>query len=396
MFASFFYLLRARGLKISLNEWITFIEAIDKGLSEASFTQFYYLARSLLIKSEVEYDKFDCVFLEYFKNMEFDSEALSQDLMTWLNNPKYRKHNNLGLSEWTRGLSGEKIRKMFKERLEEQKEEHNGGTYWIGTGGTSPFGNSGKSLNGIRVGGSSQHRTAISVASERRFRDFQQDTILDMRSFQVAFRSLRQFSSRTNAPRTVLNINETIQQTCNNAGHLKLAFEKPRKNIVKLMLLMDSGGSMETYSSLCASLFQAVNKSNYFKDLRIYYFHNCFNDRLYQTPHIFYSNSVGVDWVLQNIDSEYKVIIVGDALMSTWELTDTPWFRDKNIPSGLQQLRMFREKYPHLVWLNPIEEAPKPNSYWGESYHIVRKEVDMHRLTIKNLTTIMKKLMVTR
>lgn len=397
MFVSFFYLLRARGLKVSLSEWMTLVEAMDKGLFGANFTQFYYMARSILVKSEADYDKFDKVFLEFFKDMEFDSEEIAEELMRHLNDPNHDKKGDQGRGRLSLRFSDEKIRKMFEDRLKEQgADEHNGGTYWVGTDGASPFGNDGEALKGIRVGGVSKRRSAMEVAGDRKFRDFRDDTVLDTRSFQVAFRSLRQFSTRIEAPRTELNLDETIKETSNNSGHLKLVFEKPRKNTVKLLLLMDSGGSMDIYSNLCTSLFQAVNKSNHFKDLKTYYFHNCFSDKLYTTPRIIYRESIDTKWVLDNIDSEYKVIVVGDALMSTWELLDNRYYRDGTRPSGLEWLRIFKERYPHLVWLNPTDEEPRPGGFWGQSLLVIRKEVDMYKLTVENLGKVMKKLMVVR
>ena len=397
MFASFFYLLRARGLQVSLNEWMTFVEALDKGLFGANFTQFYYLARSILVKSEADYDRFDRAFLEFFKDVPFDSEALAEELLKLLDDPNHEKKGDQGRGRNVLSLSDEKIRKMFKERLEEQNnEEHNGGSYWIGTDGASAFGNDGEALKGIRVGGKSKRRLAMSVAGERRFRDFRDDTVLDTRDFQLAFRSLRQFSSRIDAPRTELNVDGTIKETCDNSGHLKLVFDKPRKNTVKLMLLIDSGGSMDLYSDLCTSLFQAVSKSNHFKDLKVFYFHNCFTNKLYKTPQILYRESVETDWILQNLDSDYKVIVVGDALMSTWELVDNRYYRQESQPSGLERLRMFKERYPHLVWLNPTDDEPRPGGFWGKSYLLIKNEIDMYKLTVENLGMVMKKLMVAR
>ena len=164
MFSAFFYLLRARGLDVSLNEWLTLMEALEKGLAQSSLTSFYYLARAILVKSETEYDTFDGAFLEYFKDVEFYDE-IPQELMDWLNNPK-EKPNNYDYDQdmYNRSLSAETIQKMLMERLQEQKEEHNGGKYWVGTGGMSVFGNDGNATNGIRVGGVSRRLSALHVA----------------------------------------------------------------------------------------------------------------------------------------------------------------------------------------------------------------------------------------
>ncbi len=397
MFGSFFYLLRARGLDVSLSEWLTFVEAMDKRLLDADLTQFYYLTRAILVKSEADFDKFDRVFLEFFKDVAFESDELPPELLRWLNDPNHGKLGDQGRGEWLLGLDNDQIRRMFRERLAEQTSEHNGGTYWIGTDGASPFGNDGESRKGIRVGGASRRRMAMSVAGERKYRDFRDDAALNTRSFQLAFRRLRQFSNQVDAPRTELNMGETITATCNNAGHLKLVFGKPRKNTVKLMLLIDSGGSMDCYSGLCAALFQAVSKSNHFKDLKVYYFHNCFKTQLYTTPRITYRESVKTDWVLQNISGEYRVIIIGDALMDPMELTGVhynPGGRDT--PTGLQRLRQFKERYRHLAWLTPEDNASMVGSFWGESFEIIRREVDTRTLTVENLTKVIKKLMVQR
>ena len=273
MFTSFFYLLRARGLKVSLNEWMSLIEALDKGLHGSSFTGFYYLCRSVLVKSEADFDKFDGAFLEFFKDMELTDE-LPQELLDWLENPKEKPGEEFDMdramqNEW---LSQEEIQRMFLERLQEQKEEHNGGSYWVGTGGVSVFGNSGFSPRGIRVGGEGGQRRAFQVAGERKFRDFRDDNTLDIRQFQMAFRRLRQFSAKADEARTEFDIDGTIRETCDNAGNLKVVYERPRKNTVKILLLMDSGGSMDYYSRMCSALFQAVSKSNHFKDLQVFYF----------------------------------------------------------------------------------------------------------------------------
>ena len=294
MFTAFFYLLRSRGLKVSMNEWMTLMEALDKGLHQSSFTGFYYLCRSVLVKSEADFDKFDGAFLEFFKGVEFEGE-LPKELMDWLTNPKEKPGDQFDMeramqNEW---ISQAEIQKMFLERLEEQKEEHNGGSYWVGTGGVSVFGNSGFSPRGIRVGGEGGKRRAFQVASERKFRDFRQDNTLDTRQFQMAFRRLRQFSAKAEEAKTEFDIDGTIRETCDNAGKLKVVYDRPRKNTVKVLLLMDSGGSMDYYSRLCSMLFQAVSKSNHFKDLQVFYFHNCIYSKIYTDPQLRPKSEIG-------------------------------------------------------------------------------------------------------
>ena len=398
MFTAFFYLLRSRGLKVSMNEWMTLMEALDKGLHQSSFTGFYYLCRSVLVKSEADFDKFDGAFLEFFKGVEFEGE-LPPELMEWLTNPKEKPGDQFDMeramqNEW---ISQAEIQKMFLERLEEQKEEHNGGSYWVGTGGVSVFGNSGFSPRGIRVGGEGGKRRAFQVASERKFRDFRQDNTLDTRQFQMAFRRLRQFSAKAEEVKTEFDIDSTIRETCDNAGKLKVVYDRPRKNTVKVLLLMDSGGSMDYYSRLCSMLFQAVSKSNHFKDLQVFYFHNCIYSKIYTDPQLRPKSVIPTEWILKNLSSEYKVIIVGDAQMEPSELLDPSYYnygaRD-NI-TGIEWLTRFREKYPHLVWLNP-SERPYWGGWWAKTYDIIRKDFDMYDLSIDGLNAALKKLMVNR
>lgn len=398
MFTAFFYLLRARGLKVSLNEWMTLIEALDMGLHQSSLSAFYYLCRSILVKSEADFDKFDGAFLEFFKDVQFTDE-LPQELLDWLENPKEQPGDTFDMERAMQNerLSQAEIQKMFLERLEEQKEEHNGGSYWVGTGGVSVFGNSGFSPRGIRVGGEGGQRRAFQVASERKFRDFRHDNTLDTRQFQMAFRRLREFSTRADEAKTEFDIDGTIRATCDNAGNLKVVYDRPRKNTVKVMLLMDSGGSMDYYSRLCSALFQSVSKSNHFKDLQVFYFHNCIYSRIYTDPRLRPKSVIPTDWILKNISSEYKVIIVGDAQMEPSELLDGSYYSYgvcDSIP-GIEWLTRFREKYPHLIWLNP-SERPYWGGWWAKTYDIIHKDFDMYDLSIDGLNAGLKKLMVNR
>ena len=228
MFEDFLYLLRRNGLKVSLTEWMALMEALHKGLHGASFTGFYHLCRCLLVKSEADFDSFDRSFLEYFKDVPFQQEV-SQELLDWLNRPdvlsdyatwdEAQALRNMGFSE-------EEIERMLKERMQEQTEEHNGGSYWVGTHGMSMFGNSGNSPKGIRVGGESMHRRAFRVAGERKFRDFRRDNTLDTRQFQVALRKLRQFSGLVDLPPTEFDVDNTIKDTADNGGVLKVRYKR--------------------------------------------------------------------------------------------------------------------------------------------------------------------------
>lgn len=397
MFAAFFYLLRSRGLDVSLNEWITLLEGMAKGLHRSSLTGFYHLCRCLVVKNETEYDRFDQVFLEFFQGVPWKGE-LPDELLDWLNHPAEDLARTIEQLR-TQGFPDETLEellKMLQERLEEQTEEHNGGSYWVGTQGRSPFGNNGWRPNGIRVGGRSQHRSAMLVAGERKFRDFRKDNTLDTRQFQIAFRTLRQLSVQADSTDKELDVDGTVRDTCDNAGTLRVRYKNPRRNTVKVLLLMDSGGSMEYYAGLCSQLFQAATKSNHFKELHTYYFHNCVYDQLYESPRL-WGDSVPTEWLLQNYDSSYKVILVGDAAMNPYELREPhyDWSRGTYGPSGLQQLQLLQNHYPYLIWLNP-EPTPTRPTYWTQTHYELAQLFPMYTLSADGLEAGMKRLMARR
>ena len=395
MFLSFFYLLRQRGLNVSLNEWLVLLEALEKNLHETSLTGFYHLCKAVVVKSEADFDRFDQVFLEFFKGVPYTDEIPSE-VMDWLNHPMADLKRSLeelkksGFPEETM----EELLKKLEERLKEQDSEHNGGAKWVGTQGTSPFGNSGWHPNGIRIGGESMHRTAMSVAGERKFRDFRKDNKLDTRQFQLAFRLLRQLSVQADAQEKVLDVDGTIRDTCDNAGSLKVRYTTPRKNAVKVLLLMDSGGSMTPFANLCSMLFQAAVKSNHFKELHTFYFHNCIYSEVYSNPRLWGEDAVTTEWLLQNFDSSYKVIIVGDAAMNPYELYGKRynWMNGTYGPPGLDWLNKLKKQYPYLIWLNP-NPLPTTSSFWTTTHTDLAKLFPMYQLTVEGLEEGLKSLM---
>lgn len=398
MFVAFFYLLRQRGLDVSPNEWMTLLEGLEKGLHRSSLTGFYHLCRAIVVKSEVEFDRFDQVFMEFFKDIPFTGE-LPDEMLEWLEHPSedlkrtLEELKSMGFPD----ESMEELLKLLQERLEEQDAEHNGGSKWVGTQGRTPWGNSGWHPNGIRIGGQGQHRTAMAVAGERKFRDFRKDNTLDTRQFQMAFRLLRQLSVQTESAEKELDVDSTIHDTCENAGALQVRYKNPRKNTVKVLLLMDSGGSMDYYSGLCSMLFQAATKSNHFKELHTFYFHNCIFSSLFRGPQLWRSGEVATEWVLQNFDSSYKVIIVGDAAMNPYELREKQfqWGQGTYAPSGLEWLEKFRKQYPYLIWLNP-EPMPSKPDYWTQTHYQLGQIFEMYDLSAEGLEKGMKRLMVRR
>lgn len=399
MFIDFFYYLRSCGLKVSLNEWMSLVEAMHRGLHDSSLTGFYYLARMILVKSESDFDRFDRAFLEYFKNVK-SIEELPQELLDWLSTPiTPRDYDKAEVDRRFAGLDLAEIRRMLEERLREQTERHDGGSKWVGTGGTSPFGNSGYAPTGVRVGGESRHRNAVQVAAQRQYQDFRKDTTLNIRQFQMAFRRLRQLSNRAEGPKDELQLDKTIQATCENAGHLKLEFDRPRTNELKLLLLFDSGGSMWPHTQLCSQLFRAAHQSNHFKALKTYYFHNCPYETLSFGADYWRGEGVDTEKLIANLSPDWRVIFVGDGAMALSELTDKGGCIDYyhyNQQPGIHYIRQFAKRFPHLVWLNPIPENNWPYTHGRASIQLLRQEVDMYPLSLDGLDAALKRLMVNR
>ncbi len=400
MFIKFFETLREKGLRVTLGEWLTLQEALDKGLCTSSLTQFYYVARMILVKSETDFDKFDMAFEECFKAAQRETEV-GKEMLRWLDKSDMMElaheeaRSHLNQVEEIQ-IDKEDVEETFKQRLKDQDSEHNGGSFWIGTMGKTSFGNMGGNVGGVRVGGKTGYQSAFAVVGARKYRDFRDDRVLDNRQFQMAFRKLRQFSSRLDIPETELDINCTVDKTCNNGGCLQIVMQKPRKNAVKLLLLMDSGGTMIPFSSLLNDLFQAIHKSNHYKDVKTYYFHNCIYSKMYKTPECENGDWVDTEWMFRNVDSDYKVIIVGDAAMAPEELySDTGNYRGSNGGlSGYEWLLLLKKKYKKIVWLNP-KMAPG-RAPWREAETAVKELFPMYKLTVDGLNQAMVKLMANR
>ena len=397
MFTKFFYTCKAKGLHITLSEWLTLQDALDKGLADSSLTQFYYLARMILVKSETDFDKFDLAFDECFKAIQSENEVTSE-MLRWLDKSDMLELAHEDARKWLNEgedlqIDKQDVEEKFKDRLKDQDTEHNGGSYWIGTMGKTSFGDLGGNVGGVRVGGKTGYQSAFAVVGARKYRDFRDDRMLDNRQFQLAFRRLRQFSTKLDVPKTELDIPGTVDKTCNNGGCLQIVMEKPRKNSVKLLLLFDSGGTMIPFSSLMNELFQAVHKSNHFKDVKCYYFHNCIYSKLYKTPECENGDWVDTEWVFRNLDSDYKVIIVGDAAMAPEELySDSGNYRGPNGGlSGWDWLQLMKRHYKKIVWLNP-KMAPG-HAPWREAETAIRELLPMYKLTVEGLNEGMIRLM---
>jgi uncharacterized protein with von Willebrand factor type A (vWA) domain len=399
VFTEFFYLLRAYGVPVTVTEWLTFMQALAGGLVAASLNNFYAVGRAVLVKSEAFFDQYDQAFHHAFEGIETPPEIAAQ-VWEWLSDP----HALPGLSveeqrallEELGALDLDELRRLFVERLREQTEAHHGGNYWVGTGGTSPFGHSGHHPGGIRVGGESRGRSAVKVAAERRYRGYRTDAEIGVRQFELALRRLRVLTTRNESRPDELDLEETIKKTADNAGILSLEYRKSRHNNVRVVLLMDVGGSMHPYVRLCNQLFTAVNRQTHFKDLRTYYFHNCVYDHLFKSTRLTMDQAVSTNYVLHELSSDYKLILVGDAAMAPSEL-NAPygiiWWGHANEEPGIEWLRRLRRHFDHAVWLNTIPEHDWDWVYGHHTIAQVRKVFPMFELTVDGLTAAVRRLM---
>lgn len=399
MFTEFLYVCRDKGLNVSTTEWITFLDALEHDLAHSSLNELYYLGRMILVKTESDYDKYDAAFLQYFQDIQSKDNEVPEIIMKFLEKGEMDTSGlNKELYQFDVKRDMAETKRMFRERVTEQNTEHNGGNYWIGTSGGSAFGHSGRNPGGLRVGGQSGMQSAFQVIGERKYRDFRHDKTLDIRQFQVAFRRLREYSSKLDIAKTELDLDQTIDSTCNNGGYLKLEFDKPRKNSVKLLLLFDCGGTMMPFAEMCNDLFQAVHKANHFKDVKTYYFHNCIYSKVYKDAECDIGNWVDLDYLFRHTDKDYKVIIVGDAQMAPEELFDVNGnYRGPNDGmSGYEWNKLFRSRYKRAIWLNPRYHGSLNSLSWMEAESTLAKIYDMYPLTIDGLKAGIKKLMAPR
>ena len=405
MFTNFFFALRKEGVPVTIVEWMTFMEALYMGLVDSNLSRFYCMARSILVKSETHFDQYDLAFQRYFEGIEETPADLYEQVYKWVEKPiaprLFTEEERKALLAMLGEPDMEKMRADLEKRLQTQKDEHHGGTRMIGTGGTSAFGHSGfqdnPKLATIRIGGESHGRIAVKVSAERNFKGYRTDETIGIRQFEMALRRLRQFSTRLDGPKDELDLNETIDATCRNAGALKIVWNRPRKNTVKLLVLMDEGGSMSYHANICSRLFSAVHKSTHFKDIRFFYFHNCIYDYLYDDALSYRRATIRTQDVLNQFGSDYKVILVGDASMSPAELLIPhgiiTWEHTNEEP-GLTWLERVAKKFPYSVWLNPIKEKNWSPPDGAQSIQYIRKVFPMYELTVEGLEKAIKKLMI--
>ena len=380
MFVDFFYHLRGYGLKVTITEWLSLMKALSIGYSRADLHVFYNLARCLMVKREADFDNYDRAFASFFMGVEnhFD---ISDELLEWLSKPELPRELTDEERAKLEALDLDELRERFKELLDEQKERHDGGNRWIGTGGMSPFGHGGEHPTGVRIGGAGGGRSAVQVATDRRFRNLRSDRILDTRQIGLALRRLRKLD-KDEGPEE-LDIDETIDSSARNAGEIDLVFRPPKRNRIKLLLLIDVGGSMDPHTLLCERLFSAAHKANHFKKFEFKFFHNCVYENLYTD--ISRWKGEPTSRVFKRLDHTWSVCLVGDAWMSPYELTHTGGAIDyyhSNQVTGLDWLRKFRDRCPNSIWLNP-----EPHRIWNApTIHLIRQVYPMFELTIDGLT----------
>lgn len=452
MFVEFFYYLKER-LPISITEHMTLLEALNKGLIH-NMVEFYYTSRSILCKNEHHFDIFDISFANFFKNaMVQFPEDLKQEIWEWLSKPitlpELLEGLELLIKEYQQYLTGVDIKELLEELLEkyadqldgmlladapddikdeimkwlqknlnalsdsaafqemtsqftnleelqkhleqlmqEQDEEHNFGDHWIGTQGTSPFGNSGQNPMGMRIGGGAGMRTAVQIAEKRMFKDYRKDIVLDTRQIKVALKRLKKLEEI--GKQDELNIDDTINKTAKNGGEIEIVFDKRRKNDVKILLLMDVGGSMTPYAHLVNLLFSAANNMSHWKDFKHYYFHNCIYETLYNNARRNPDEALEFDDFLRKYDSSYKVVVVGDAAMASWELTEkygSIYYYHRNEMPGIYYIREIAHHFNNgIIWLNP--ELIRPEwSPWTRK--IISSVIPMYDLTIEGIEDAM-------
>jgi uncharacterized protein with von Willebrand factor type A (vWA) domain len=395
MFLDLFYGLRDEGVPVGIQEWQTFLRALEQGLHGSSLLRFYHLGRACLIKSETYFDAYDRVFARLFKGVEGQfGEDVTEKVLDWLKDPK--AFPELTPEQWAalEALSGDELMRRFLERLAEQTERHDGGDKWVGTGGRSPFGHGGVHPTGIRVGGESKSRSAMKVAEQRRFKDYRTDAALDLRQVKVSLRRLRQLTRM--GLETELDLDETIDETCRNAGEIELVFRAPRRNNVRLLLLMDVGGTMDPYYQPVSRLLTALHEDHGLREFQPYYFHNCIYDHLYTSALMTRAHAVPTGDVLRKLDSRWKCVIVGDAAMHPAELLEPYGSIDPRLTAqtqGIVWLQRIADHFERSVWINP-EDQP----YWEGSHtaRIIKRLFPMFHLSVDGLTQAMQALVGSR
>jgi hypothetical protein len=399
MLIDFFYTLRSAKLPVSVKEYLTLLEALKAGVVGPNSGQadpsgegaykiddFYHLSRCVLVKDEKHYDKFDRAFAAYFKGVKMVTDFTKDVPLEWL-----RKNLALELSAEDKAkiekMGWDELMETLKKRFEEQKERHEGGSKWIGTGGTSPFGANGFNPQGIRIGQEkSRNRSAVKVWDQRAYKDYDDSQELGTRNIKVALRRLRKFARQGSAEE--LDLDDTIRATAANAGWLDIKMVPERHNNVKVLLLMDVGGTMDEHIARVEELFSA-SKSE-FKHLEFYYFHNCVYDFMWKNNRRRFSEKFATLDIIRKYNKDYKLIFIGDATMSPYEILQPGGSVEyNNAESGAEWIQRLTSAFPKFAWINP-----EPQGVWQYRQSIaVMQQLVSHRmypLTLKGLEEAMR------
>jgi uncharacterized protein with von Willebrand factor type A (vWA) domain len=402
MLIDFFYTLRSAKLPVSVKEYLTLIEALkegvvgpkaqegaksaDGGITGYAIDDFYYLSRTALVKDEKHYDKFDRAFAAYFKGVEMIADFTKDIPLEWL-----RKNLELELSAEEKAkiekMGWDELMETLKRRFEEQKERHEGGSKWIGTGGTSPFGANGYNPQGIRIGQEKgRNKSAVKVWDQRAYKDYDDTQELGTRNIKIALRRLRKFAREGHEEE--LDLDETISKTAANAGYLDIKMRPERHNNVKVLLLMDVGGTMDEHIARVEELFSATKTE--FKHLEFYYFHNCVYDFMWKNNRRRFSEKFATWDILRKYNKDYKLIFVGDATMSPYEILQPGGSVEyNNEEAGAEWLQRLTSAFPKFVWINP-----EPQGVWEyrQSISVIQQLMNhrMYPLTLKGLEEAMR------
>ena len=388
MFLDFFLLLKEEGLPVSIGEYLNLLEALNKKVTQFNVEEFYFLSKTILVKHEQFLDRYDLLFGNYFNGIEI-SEAEKKEIPSdWLQKEIDRlfSEEEKAMIEKMGGL--EKLMERLQQLLEEQKEKHQGGNKWIGTGGTSPFGNNGFNPEGVRIGGGGGGRTAVKIWEKRQFQNYAADVELNTRNIKLALKRLRILTRE--GIEDELDLHTTIEKTSRNGGYLDIEMQPAKKNRVKVLLFFDVGGSMDPYIELCEQLFSAAKSE--LKHLEFFYFHNCVYESIWKDNNLRYTDRIPTFDILHKFNQDYRVIFVGDATMSPYELTALGGSVEHyNDETGIAWLQRFVTKFPNIVWLNPS------NEYYWDGVPTIKaiKEIFKDRMfpmTIDGLSKAMKTL----
>ena len=387
MLIDFFLKLRAAKVPVTTKEYLMLIEGMQKGVVGSSIDDFYYFSRTCLVKDEANFDKFDRTFGEYFKGVEAIMGVEADIPLEWL-----RKQVELNLSPEEKAkieaMGGwEKLMETLKKRLEEQKGRHQGGSKWIGTGGTSPFGAYGYNPEGIRIGQEgSRNRSAVKVWDKREYSNLDDQVELGTRNIKIALRRRRRFA-RDGAPEE-LDLDGTISSTARKAGMLDILMRPERHNKVKVLLFFDIGGSMDDHIKLCQEMFSAAKTE--FKHMEYFYFHNCLYDYVWKDNRRRHSERTPTVDIMHKYGHDYKLIFVGDATMSPYEILQPGGSIEyTNDEAGAVWMRRMLDTYPKAIWLNPEPEQLWP---YRQSISVIREimESRMYPITIEGLERAMR------